>query len=207
MSIDPNEFLWLFGSYMWDFRFIFVFICAGTFALAAALYCAEGAPPSGAVVTPRAVAEGKGTSFADEKRSSVAANPPGTRAAGVSRATRDLQDVKHELEQVSQALSRLDQDVSEQHDAESERLKAVDDELRSITAYWRQVDESRRVTLAGALYYTFAAMLGLGDFGARTGWGKVVVALAGFWGVLVFGLIVALLVAAAMRQYKTKLRE
>lgn len=112
-----------------------------------------------------------------------------------------LQEISQQLRELSSALARTNQNLSSQFATEAARIKAMDDHRQSVFMSWRQLDNSRRVGGANSLYYTWIAMLGLGDFGAQTPGGKIVVAVAGLWGVLAFGMLIALLVAAVKQYY------
>jgi hypothetical protein len=198
MPISTLRLMRLLRSYLWDFRGIHVLIILVTLCLAGLLYFAEGrldpavppgGPRSGAAEAARVVAGGGAVYVVAPSRE-------------FEPSRQELLEIRRELQQVFSALSRLDQDLAGGLARTAERLRAVDDELRSLVEHWRRVDESRRVTPMRALYYTCIAMLGLGDFGARTDCGRTLVVVAGFWGVLVFGLVTALLVAAVMKQYE-----
>ena len=191
MRITTRGLLELLWSYTWDFRWIYGCLAMGTLLLASLLYFAEATPQvrSGLAAADTGAGSAGGGSVALSRRA------PRQSKSAEDRIVRELQDV-------TVAVSQLNHDISSRIDAESEHLRALDSRVASLADDLRRIDESRRVTPVKALYYTCIAMLGLGDFGARTTVGRAVVVIAGFWGVLLFGLVTALLVAAVMKQYE-----
>ena len=58
-----------------------------------------------------------------------------------------------------------------------------------------------------AMYATLIAMLGQGDFGARSDGGRVIVVLAGCWGVFTFWLVTVVMMWAVNRAYDELLKD
>ena len=197
---DITKYFW---GYLKEFRWFFYTILFGLLALAGSLWICESrvdmttatdrVPPSGEESVPPAPAPG-GTS------SDAVQNLPA--GASITNIHHQLQEILQQLRENSYALARTNQEVSKQFGNQAAQIEALDDRLQSLLIYWKRLDESRRVGI-NSLYYTWIAMLG-SDFGAQTLGGKIVVAVAELWGVLTFGMLTALLVAAVKRYYSDK---
>jgi|ERR1035441_6526204 hypothetical protein len=199
--INSTQVLTDFWSYVWHFKYFFLVLLLGALLLGVGLYFAEA--PSDSVVWSVADPHGQNLNSPRGEDVSVleagtlgrSTAQPGNRARG-----RNSEEIAGELRQMSSALYALTGSLTDS----SRRLKALEYRLQLMTSYLQAVNTSRRITPTSSLYYVSTAMLGLGDFGARTGVGRFIVVTAGWWGVLASGLVTALLVTAAMNQYRRR---
>ena len=197
-EINSKEVVGDFWLYVCHFKYIFLLMALVTLLLAAGLYYSESSADSAARLSADVRTQELvplGTTEVHSKPTSALTVPKAQAAAG--RMRRDSEYAR-ELQQVSGTLSELKEHIT----ADSRQLKMVEERLQSIATALQAAEMSRHITPSSALYDVCIAMLGLGDFGARTGCGRIIVVVAGWWGVLASGLITALLVAAAMNQYR-----
>ena len=212
MKLSALKFTWKFTCYLFRYMKVlwvfFIISALGTLALASLLLSFESRIDNEFSLAVGSSGVGPIASSL-EKREGAA--KPSQRAAvpatGNTNANEQLRQIREELHEISGVLSDMNRESSSQFHSEVSRLDALDSKLRALTTYWSRLEESRRMSFGYAMYATLIAMLGQGDFGARSDGGRVIVVLAGCWGVFTFWLVTVVMMWAVNRAYDELLKD